>query len=170
MGIKFSPKIGIDALRTRVNAAINGEDDKPDEEETASPKHMTKAERDAQMRKEIYAKELKLIRVRIACMNPEKKDWPGEIITVANRYIGNVKKFIPFNSESDRGFHVPNVIFKTLKSRKFLHKSSRRDRQTGQIVVTTKWMPEFSIEVLPQLTEQELQDLAREQAMKGGVE
>lgn len=40
---------------------------------------------------------LKLIRVSINCLNPNKNDWQGEIISAGNKAIGTTKKFIPFN-------------------------------------------------------------------------
>ncbi len=32
-----------------------------------------------------------LVRCRISCMNPAKKDWPGEIFTVSNAVVGTVR-------------------------------------------------------------------------------
>ena len=48
-------------------------------------------------------------------MNPAKKEWTGEIMTVGNRVIGSVKKFIPFNA--DDGWHVPYIMYEQLRER-----------------------------------------------------
>ena len=41
-------------------------------------------------------------------MNPTKKEWEGEIITVSNALVAvTVKKYIPFAAED--GWHVPQI-------------------------------------------------------------
>ena len=48
--------------------------------------------------------------------------------------------------------------------------NTRNDRAAGnQIVIDQRWVPEFSIEVLPRLTQDELDKLAASQAAAGGV-
>ena len=111
-----------------------------------------------------------LIRCRIANLNPSKRDLRGEIFTVANKYVGTVRKFIPYGEATDNGYHIPHIIYEQLKTRKFLQVNTRNDRSAGnQIVVDQRWVPEFSIEVLPQLTQEELDKLAASQAAAGGV-
>lgn len=104
-----------------------------------------------------------LIRCRITCLDPKKKDLPGEILCIGNRYIGTVKKFIPYGEVTDGGYHIPKVLYDELESRRFLHIQTSRDRQNGQIKVKTSYAKEFSIEVLPMLTPEELAKLAAAQ-------
>ena len=59
----------------------------------------------------------KLVRCRITCMNPNKKNWTGEIISVGSAKVGTFKKFIPFNS--DEPYHVPLIIYNYLKERNY---------------------------------------------------
>ena len=113
--------------------------------------------------------QMALVRCRITNLNPKKKDLPGEIFTVANRVLGTVRKFIPYGELTENGYHIPVVLFNELNARKFNHTTSRRDRITKQTVVETKWVKEFSLEVLPALTQEELDRLATAQIAAGTV-
>jgi hypothetical protein len=179
MGIKYAHKIGVEALRKKINDRLEDSgDNEPadeDDEETASVveadpvKKMTKAEAEHEFRKNIVAEQMKLVRLRITNLNPNKRLLMGEIFTVANEYIGNVRKFVPYGEVTDEGYHVPYCIYTQLKDRKFLDIKTRRDRTNGQVIVEERWVPEFALDVLPQLTAEELRDLAIAQATAGGV-
>ena len=148
LGIKYSNNIGIDTLKAKINEKM----------ESNALKNDTVISK-AKLRAQVQQEQLKLIRIRLACMNPAKKSWRGEIFTVANEYLGTVKKFVPYDPRFyTNGYHVPYCIYKLLKRKKFLNISSHEDK--GKITVHTSYEPEFSIEVLPQLTAQELKELA----------
>ena len=164
MGITFSPKIGLEKLRAKVEAKLN-----PPVEEV-DPGEETEVQRKARIRKKQLAEQMALVRCRIANLNPSKRDLRGEIFTIANKYIGTVRKFIPYGEATDNGYHIPKILYEELKSKKFLQVNTRNDRGAGnQIVIDQRWVPEFSIEVLPQLTQEELDKLAASQAAAGGV-
>lgn len=167
LGIKHSPNIGVDALKAKITEAMTAEKTTRDETKAVGP--VSEAARKARLRKQIRDEELKLIRVRITNMNPSKKDLHGEIFTVANKYTGTVKKFIPYGEATDDGYHIPNIIFKALKARKFNSTRTRRNKQTGEIILEQRWVPEFSLEVMPQLNEEELKQLAASQAAAKGM-
>ena len=122
------------------------------------------------LRQYLLQEEMKLVRLRITNLDPKKKDLPGEIITVANDYIGSVKKFVPFGEVTEGGWHVPYCIYRELESRKFLNIRTIRDRRTGQIHVETNWAREFALEILPTLTQEELTQLGTAQLAAGSVE
>lgn len=165
LGISFSHRIGVDSLREKIANKLAGTEEK---EEEAAPVALNKAQEAANLRKELTADAMRLIRLRITNLNPSKKDLHGEIFTVANRYIGNVRKFIPYGEVTDNGYHVPNVIYKQMKTRKFLNVKTRRGKN-GNIIVDQQWAPEFALEVLPTLTKEELAKLAAAQAAAGGA-
>jgi len=165
MGIKYSPKIGVDALRAKVNDALNP----PKEEEVEETKELSEREKEQKIRADMRDSELALVRLRITNLNPQKKDLHGEIFTVANKYVGIVKKYVPYGEATENGYHVPNIIYKQLKARKFLNIRTRPDRTTGNIAVEQTWAPEFALEVLPPLTDKELAELAKMQAAKAGA-
>lgn len=177
MGIKFSNNIGLDALKERIRVAMESESkagnkeaepDEPANEAAVNPLEASKKYLDKnQARRELQREALKLVRIRITCMNPKKKDLPGEIITVANGVVGTVRKFIPFGEATENGYHVPYIIYKLLKKRKFLNIRTVTDRRNGRIRVEQNWATEFSIDVLPPLTKKELADLAAAQSSAG---
>ena len=161
MGIKFSPNIGLDKLREKVQ-----QHNLPDleiEEDNISSVKLTEFQKNEAIRKECS----RLIRIRVTCMNPDKKDWNGEIFTVRNAKVSELKKFVPFNVEA--GWHVPFIIYQMMKERKYtMHYEAKNAK--GEKVNKHKLVPEFNIEVLDPLTEEEIQELVRQQAMSRSLE
>ena len=150
LGIKYSNNIGVDTLRAKVNERLNGED-KPEVSERAKTR--------AQEREE----QLKLVRIRLSLMNPAKKSWRGEFFTIANPIIGTVRKFVPYNPKFYvNGYHVPQCILNMLLDKKFMNITT--DSHGARSQTHSEFINEFAIEILPPLTEEELQKLATEQA------
>jgi hypothetical protein len=168
-GLKFHPSIGLEALREKLTAHLNDEP-APAEESAPAASPATVLSEKARIRREVRADALKLVRLRITNLNPLKKDLHGEIFTVANEIVGDVKKYIPYGEVTEEGYHVPNIIYKQLKARKFLQIKTRKDREKpGNVIVDQKWVPEFALEVLPQLTQVELEALANAQRAAGSI-
>ncbi len=90
LNISFSNNIGVDALKEKINAELQ-----PKEEKEISADKRARMALNAK-RKKAKEEAEKLVRIRITCMNPGKKEWPGEIITVGNKFSGMHKKFISF--------------------------------------------------------------------------
>ena len=168
MNIKFSNNISVEKLREKieaaqvkdepvVEAAVNPLGDKQE----AGVKKMTLGQK-------IRAEQTRLIRVRIQNLDPKKKDLPGEIITVANEYMGTVRKFVPFGEVTDNGYHIPYCIYEFLKERKFINITTRKGKNGLPDIRATE-AREFSIEVLPPLTEAELAQLAQAQIAAGSL-
>lgn len=124
----------------------------------------------AAKRDRLIKDKMRLVRCRIYNMDPKKKELHGEIISVGNELLGTVRKFIPFGEATDDGYHIPLIIYNQLASRKFLHVKTTRNPRNGQINVSTSWQREFNLEVLPPLTEAELNDLKQAQIAAGSVE
>lgn len=163
MGIKYSPNIGLDTLRERVNAALVSGMYKKDTSKKEEQPAETIAERNTRFRREAN----RLIRIRLTCMDPNKKNWPGEIFTVSNAVIGTVKKFVPFNA--DQGYHVPHVIYEQLKARKY--QEFRKVTVAGGRKVMKSFLSKtFAIELLDPLTPKELKDLADRQALNHSID
>lgn len=189
MGITFSNNIGLDALKAKVAAVQEGEStpaeqsDTPDLETGATMEvnaldpyaepeidlsKLTPAQRKAHLRHKAHLENMRLIRIRVTCMNPAKKDLHGEIFTVANGYLGTIRKFVPFGEATEEGFHVPNVIFKAMQRRQFQNLSRKKGPNGGS--VQSSMVKEFAIEVLPPLTEHELAQLANAQLAAGSID
>jgi hypothetical protein len=174
MGVSFHPAIGVDKLRDKINAVLNSTDSVSEDEiseptvQVAKPSNqVSKADLMRQYHVRLRQEANKLIRVRVTCMNPNKKDWPGEIISVSNAVIGTVKKYVPFNIEE--GYHIPAVLLTLLKERQYQH-FTRIKLPNGRVQIKPKMLPEFAIEEMTPLTKQELDALAQRQAMSNSVE
>jgi hypothetical protein len=169
MNIKFSNNISVEKLREKIEAA-QAKDEPEVEEAAVNP---LGAKQEAGVKKmtlgqKIRAEQTRLIRVRIQNLDPKKKDLPGEIITVANEYMGTVRKFVPFGEVTDNGYHIPYCIYEFLKERKFINITTRKGKNGLPDIRATE-AREFSIEVLPPLTEAELSQLAQAQIAAGSL-
>ena len=160
LGISYHPSIGVEKLREKLAAAI------VDEAKNEDTKDSKPTETEAQKRLRLMQEATKLVRIRVTCMNPAKKEWEGEIITVGNAGVGTYKKYIPFNA--DEGWHVPNIIYQALQERQCQVFVSSKTKN-GVTIRQGKLIKEFAIEVLPPLTEEELKDLAQRQAMAKSI-
>lgn len=190
MNIVFSNNIGVDKLRERINAKMEGLPDPGDVPTAVAPAPVAAVapvveapvinpltgleegvDPDAGMttRQILMRDQMKLVRVRIANLDPSKKDLSGEILTVANEYIGTVRKFIPFGEATDDGYHVPQCLLSMMQERKFQTIRTIKDRRTGTNRIETGEAREFAIEILEPLTKTEMQQLATAQQAAGGL-
>ena len=176
MGIPFSNNISLETLRKRISDKMEGKDvlevnplagDAEIAAITLAPAKLDAKQNALALRKMMQREQMKLVRVRITNMDPKKKDLPGEIWTVSNEYLGNVRKMIPYGEQTDEGFHIPYCLFRLLQSKRFLHIRTVKDRVTGLERQEKQWVKEFSLDVLPDLTKEELARLAAAQAAAG---
>ena len=157
IGLSYHPSIGLETLRAKLNAALTPQQDTAEKQAEAN---------EALQRQLALEDATRLVRIRVVCMNPAKKEWEGEIFTVGNSVVGTHKKFVPFNN--DEGWHVPNMILQMMQERECQTFYTVRDERGNQ-VRKSKLIKEFAIEILPPLTPDELKDLAQRQAMASGV-
>lgn len=170
MGIQHSPNIGLEALRKKIADVQEGKQEEEPAQEQPQVNPLGDAppvERKLSLGQQLRLEQTRLVRVRIQNLDPKKKDLPGEIITVANEYIGTVRKFVPFGEATDDGYHIPYCIYNFLKNRQFLQINV--SKKNGQQVVKTAMVREFAIEELPPLTEEELAHLAQAQTAAGSL-
>lgn len=158
LGIQYHPSIGVEKLREKVAAAIA-------ETKAEAPVAVVKESEEA-ARTRMINEANKLVRVRITCMNPFKKDIEGEIITVSNDLVGTQRKYVPFNA--DNGWHIPQMMLNALQERMCQVFYNERAKN-GVQVRRGKMIKEFAIEILPPLTQEELKDLAQQQAMANRI-
>jgi hypothetical protein len=165
MGLTISNNIGLETLKQRIQDHMESKK----EDAPATPAMVDPGEpkgKKQTARERMLRECMKLIRIRVTNLDPKKKDLPGEVFTVANEYIGTVRKFVPYGEVTDNGYHVPNVIYNMMKRRKFLNIRTRKGNG-DQIIVEQNWVKEFAIEVLPPLTPEELKRLATAQLAAG---
>ncbi len=188
LGIQHSNNIGVEALREKIRQKLEGEEEKEEvpviastagvDPSTVVTNPAAQAGDDANRmnatpmsaRQKLIKEASRLIRCRITNLDPKKKEWPGEFFTVANEYIGTFKKFVPYG-EAGQAYHLPKVIFDLLKDKKYYHVRTFRDPTNKErIKVEEKFMPEFSLEELPPLTIEELEELKKAQLASGRVD
>lgn len=168
MGIEFSNNIGVETLRKKIEerTAEDAASSTVQEPELQPEQPVRKKS----LRDEIYEREMKLVRVRITNMDPMKAKRPGDYFTIANKYLGTVRKFIPYGEQTDNGFHIPHCLYQMLKDRKFAQVQIRKNPDTGHESVVTRMVREFAIEVLDPLTPEEIKRLAQAQLASGSLE
>ena len=193
MGVEFSNNIGVETLRERIRAKAAEQSNAtaapapalfdpaliPAATQQASFQANTgggpalgiepKPAKPLTLRQYLQREHMKLVRVRITNLDPKKKNLPGEVFTVANEFLGTVRKYIPYGEVSDDGYHVPFCIYRELESRRFLDIRTYKERaNNNKIRVEQRWAKEFAIEVLPHLTPTELKQLAVAQMAEVG--
>lgn len=161
---------GNQATANKQDSLDNGDANPPPLVDPSAPKPTGPKNKREQLRARLVAENMKLVRLRITNLDPKKKDLPGEVITTGNNILGTVRKFVPFGEVTENGYHVPNIIYKMLKARKFLNIRVIKDKTgRGNDRVESNWVPEFALEVLPQLTQQELNRLGQAQLSAGNI-
>ena len=121
------------------------------------------------LREYLKTEALKLVRVRISCMNPQLAKMGSVIITTGNEYTGTVRKVVFFGEKTENGYHIPQIILNVLQRRKFQQVVEERNHK-GHLVPRARWMKEFNIEVLPPLTQKELNALKDRQLATNAID
>ena len=175
MGVEFSNNIGTETLKERIRNKLDGIKEAPASPAVAAKPEVNALEPEAPakdnrtIRQKMYDEQMKLVRLRVTNLDPKKKDLPGEVFTVANEYLGTVRKFVPFGEVTDGGYHVPYVIYQMMKDREFLSIRTRKGRN-GQLITDTQYVREFALEILDPLTKTELAQLATAQQAAGSID
>jgi len=164
LGLKYHHKIGETKLAEQIAAHLA--DDVPEEPQPAREVPSAAVARSTQLA-EKKKKANKLVRVRVTCMNPNKREWEGEIIACGNRYFGNIKKYIPFDNAE--GWHMPSILVDLLKSKKCQIFVERRNER-GEKYKQGRLIPEYNVEILPDLSREQLEELARKQALSHAID
>ena len=149
MGIQFHANIGVEALKAKI-AAREAE---PPAEPLSENDRIRKIREDA----------LKLVRVIVTPMDVLKKDYLGEILSVSNSVLGTVKKLVLFNEP----YHLPQILVDELREKKCQVFTSRKEN--NNLIREAKLINAYGIQVLPPLTEQELEDLRKSQLARSSV-
>ncbi|WQA18390.1 hypothetical protein [Pseudomonas phage vB_Pae_TUMS_P11] len=184
LGIAFRSNTGVEKLREKINAVLNDEavgDEEEDEatEATSSiPKPSAEAgaaalkaaeaprpKTEGELRRDRRMAAHRLIRCRITCHNPNKNDWDAEYFSIGNDEIGTIRRLVPFEVD----WHVPEALLNFIKSKQYQHfyTVTEQTPMGPQKVRRSKSVREFSVEILPQLSEDELESLRKQQAVNG---
>jgi len=151
MNIKYSGNIGIDALKAKIAA----------KQPVKAAEPVGKGARMVALKREAT----RLVRIRVANMSPHEKSWKGTWAMAANKAVGTLKKFVPFNVD----YHLEHFLFEVIRDKKWREEYEISDGKGGK-VKKNRFVPCYTIEVLPDLTPKELQALADDQKKRGSIE
>lgn len=115
--------------------------------------------------KKALGEATKLVRVIITPMDSTKRDYQGDVFSAGNSVVPTMTKYIPFGVE----WHVPQIILNTIKEKvmnKFIAKKDERGREYREYQEAKA----YSIQELPPLTKEELQELAKSQEMRQAID
>lgn len=107
----------------------------------------------------------KLKRVRITCHDPQFKSLPG-VVRAAGSALYFKKRYIPFN----RITHIEQVLYDFMKGTNYQWFEEKVNRATGRKYKLSRVSPAFVIEDLPDLTPEEVKELAKDQQARGALE
>ena len=162
LGVEYGAKIGIVKLTKRINEHLETQSQVayvPGPSPMHSTPHTNQEQLIKQNREKRRKEQLKLVRVIIGTLDPGKKEWEGEIVTVSNDLVGTQKKYVPYNHEA--GWHIPQIMLNMLREKKCQTFTSSVNKTTGVRVHKAKTGSAYSIEVLPPLTPTEIEKLAK---------
>jgi hypothetical protein len=126
-------------------------------------------------RKVVRAQSLRLVRCRVRNLDPNESHLEGSFFTAYNKYCGKQTKYVPFSEEANEaGWHIPKMILDHLQDQTYNQRKEVRTRGQASIfgVKTYKTVKvrKFAIEILPPLTREELDELAKRQAAAHSID
>ena len=145
LGIVFSPNIGEETLKTKIREFKLAQ-----EVIAETTGAVTKVEQDNALRDEA----LKLVRVKVTCLNVEKARQQGFWAIGSNSLVGTIKKFIPVNVP----WYMPQILVNVIQEKQFTISTGKNNQRM--------WTKEYNVEILPDISIQELEDLKHQQALK----
>lgn len=113
----------------------------------------------------LYAENMKLVKVIVTPVDSAKRDYAGEIFAVGNDVLGTVKRFVPFNQE----WFIENILYKHIESKEFQFIKTVKDKSTGNEFLESKIIPAYNVTLLPMPTQEELAEMKRIQEAREGV-
>lgn len=117
-----------------------------------------------QSKLDAYKKAMKLVRCTITCNNKNKTNYTGEIFSVRNAVVEEVKKFVQFGKPT----HVPAILLNMIKEKQY-QMFKKTKLPNGNIITENYLTPEYNVQELPPLTPEEFQAIRRKQLAEGGA-
>ena len=167
LGIKYKSNISETALAKKIDSVLSDESTAKDESDEVDESEQDDEEEEAPKPKKLdkaseRKRSQKLVRVIVRPLDPRRTQLDGELVMTGNSAIGTTGKFVPFNVEA--GFHIPEIIYNTLKDRTFTEFYTVQDKD-GNEHTKSRQKKAFIIEILDPLTEAEIQEIKiRQQA------
>ena len=168
-GIKVHHKNSEKKLREMLQADVDKNDAEVPVEVESSPvepaKVKKKSEKTTTMTLEQKCMHLK--RIIVTPNDPEMSGHSGQIFTVIVSAVNNgkaIKKYVPFNNEE--GWHVPNIIVNQIANAE-MQKFKSVKTHNGETVLQPYQAKKYNVQVLPDLSQKEIDKLAASQTARG---
>ena len=164
-GIKMHHKTNAIKLRKTLQDNVDKNDAEVPVEVKPSPVKPAKVKKKPGMTLE--EKCLHLKRIIVTPNDPELSGHSGLVFTVMVSAVNNgkaIKKYVPFNNEE--GWHVPNVIVNQITNAE-MQKFKSVKAPNGDTVLQPYQAKKYNVQVLPDLTQKEIDKLAASQAARG---
>lgn len=122
------------------------------------PKEETPAEAEARHLKEALA----LIPITVTSMDPADTETTGTLVSVGNGKLGQITKAIPFGYK----WYMPKILVMHMEAQQFCRSSMVPTGVPGTPErLNTQWLKKYAIQYHPMPTAEELEELAKAQAM-----
>ena len=154
MGLTIHPNAKNDTIAAKIAAALAYKPDPETDKQETAPKPDVVADGEPKAKEVHPAKRLH--RVLVSCNDPQKADQTGDILSVSNGDVGNIRFYVHFN----KPWHVPHIVLETMKESKLFLHSSRKD---GREIITRE-VPRYNIQYLEPLDDKQRERIAAKQA------
>lgn len=150
LGVTYSPNIGVDKLREKINEKMDSVNSGINESPSIIQEKLDTTKR-----------ALKLCRVIVRNNNPRDQHKQGVTITAANGAM-KYRKFVLFNHP----YHIPQIILNYLKEQKYITYVVKKVSTPLGTMDTKEPVerPLYTIEELPPISEQEFKHIKQRQS------
>ena len=159
LDVKYSPNIGEEKLKERINDAIIKKAAQPVAKVVGAKE--TKEQKRARKRKEAT----ELVRVRVTCFDPTMKKKSGTYIMASNNLIGTVRKFIQFN----KPWFMPRILVNVMEESLYQGWVEGKT-QFGITKMISTMEPRYNVAKLAQITPLELEGIKKRQIANSTLE
>ena len=168
-GIKVHHKNSEKKLRETLQADVDKNDAEVPVEVKSSPVEPAKAKKKPEKKVAMTLEEkcMHLKRIVVTPNDPEMSGHAGQIFTVVVSAVNNgkaIKKYVPFNNEE--GWHVPNVLVNQIANAE-MQKFKSVKAHNGETILQPYQSKKYNVQVLPDLTQKEIDKLAASQSARG---
>lgn len=105
---------------------------------------------------------MRLVRCIITCNNKNKTNYKGEIFSVRNAVLPEIKKYIPFNVTT----HVPQILLNVIKEKDY-QLFREEPLPNGNKTKRPYLIKEYNIQILPPISTKELEAIKQKQLAEG---
>lgn len=149
LGVKYHPAEKAETIQIHIDEFLAAK--LPD-----APKVETTAEFLARMQRDA----LSLIPVTVTSMDPQDAGIPSTLISVGNKILGQISKVIVFGHK----WYMPKILIDELESKMFI-RNSMVPVPGGTERLDQQWIKKYAVVRHPLPTQEELNELAKQQAL-----